>query len=161
MKWRKEPNNYPFSKLRKQLNAEELDIYHCLRAIAGDNNGRQGYVERCTADPYSAEELAILWAVSPTDITNTMDGLKKLGIIEYDDNRVVHFVDWEIEQAIPPSRKKGKYSQQEQEAYDKWQQQRLNKAYPEAVNIEIQKALVSLGEQGLITTKGAHKDVRV
>lgn len=115
MKWRKEANNWNNNPLRRYLTLEERDIYHCLRSLAGDDNGRQGYIERSEGVPYTRMQLSALVDADEMALNQTISKLVELSKI-VDDGGILSFPDWLVEQSLPESYNGRKKSPAEKEA---------------------------------------------
>lgn len=118
MKWRKEANSWTNNPLRQYLNLEQRDIYHCLRSLAGDDNGRQGYIERSEGIPYTRKQLASLVDYDETILNQTISKLIEREIIA-DEKGVLHFTDWVIEQSVPLSYNGKRPSPAQKEAWQR------------------------------------------
>jgi len=156
MKWRKELNNYPDSPIRHYLDFTQRDIYHCLRAFAGGDNGRFGFIERSEGMPYTIQQLADRVDVDVEVLESTLTKLVDIELLEYSD-KSLHFRDWDIEQSVPKNKQK-RWTPAQKEAHDRFVTEDYLKAHPEALDGRYGDYLADLVNKGKIEIKEALSD---
>ena len=147
MQWRKEPNNYTNASFRFALTYQQREIYHCLKEQAGrnDNLDREGYVERSKGIPYTTEQLSVLIGEDAGAVQSTLDILVEHKIVEISPEGCILFLNW-----IPIDKGKVKRTQTptEREYFDRGNQERLNRIYPDGMDKDVEKRIIQLINEG-------------